>query len=125
MPGFHWGPAMNSNHCMIDLKSDARALGFATALDAWMTLLRDEGRIAGWRLMRRKLNLAGDCCADFLLEIEVDDLAQLDAAFRYLGRGGDEAARRYDQMHQHIARAEFGLYRPFPDPERVERMALI
>ncbi len=116
---------MNIYHCMIDLKSDARALGFAAALDAWMTLLRDEGRIGGWRLLRRKLNLADDGCADFLLEIEVEDLAQLDAAFRFLGRGGDEPARRYDQMHQHIARVEFGLYRPFPDPERVERLALI
>ncbi len=116
---------MNIYHCMIDLKSEARALAFAHALDLWLTLLRDDGRITGWRLMRRKLNLAGDNCADFLLEIEVVDLAQLDAAFRFLGRGDDDAYRRYDQMRQHIARVEFGLYRPFPDPERVERMALI
>ena len=116
---------MNLYHCMIDLKSDARALAFAVALENWMTLLRDEGRLEGWRLLRRKLNLAGEGCADFLLEIEVRDLAQLDAAFRFLGSGNDEASRRYDQMHQHIARVEFGLYRPFPDQERVERLALI
>ena len=116
---------MTIYHCMIDLKSDARALVFAMALDAWLTLLRDAGRIEGWRLMRRKLNLGGDDCADFLLEIEVRDLAQLDAAFRFLGKGGDEATHRYDQMHQHIARVDFGLYRPFPDPERVERLALL
>jgi len=116
---------MNLYHCMIELKSDARALAFAAALEGWMTLLQGEGRIRDWRLMRRKLNLAGEGCADFLLEIEVEDLAQLDAAFRFLGRGEDEATRRYDQMRQHIAQVEFGLYRPFPDPERVERLALI
>jgi len=116
---------MTIYHCMIDLKSDARALVFAMALDAWLTLLRDAGRIEGWRLMRRKLNLGGDGCADFLLEIEVRNLAQLDEAFHFLGRADDQATRLYDQMHQHIARVEFGLYRPFPDPERVERMALL
>ncbi|MFN3954573.1 MAG: DUF6614 family protein [Pararhodobacter sp.] len=116
---------MNVYHCMIELKSDARALVFAMALDNWLTLLKDEGRIESWRLMRRKLNLAGPGCADFLLEIEVKDLSQLDAAFRFLGRGDDQATRLYDQMRQQIAHVEYGLYRPFPDPERVDRMALI
>lgn len=116
---------MTLYHCMIDLKSDARAISFALALEAWLTLLRNAGRIGNWRLLRRKLNLAGPGCADFLLEIEVEDLAQLDRAFHYLGDGGDEAVRRYDQMRQHIARVEFGLYRPYPDPQRVERLAII
>ncbi|HHX88384.1 MAG TPA: hypothetical protein GX700_01220 [Paracoccus sp.] len=116
---------MNLYHCMIELKSDARALAFAMALESWMELLHGAGRIGAWRLLRRKLNLAGPGCADFLLEIEVADLAQLDAAFRFLGRGEDEATRRYDQMRQHVASVEYGLYRPFPDPERAEQLALI
>lgn len=116
---------MNLYHCMIELKSDAKALVFAMALDTWLTLLQSEGRIGSWRLLRRKLNLAGPGCADFLLEIEVNDLAQLDAAFRFLGRADDETTRRYDQMRQHIAHVEYGLYRPFPDPERAERLALV
>jgi len=116
---------MNLYHCMIDLKSDARAMSFALALDAWLTLLRDHGKIGAWRLLRRKLNLSGEGCADFLLEIEVQDLAQLDAAFRFLGQAEDDAIRRYDQMRQHIARVDFGLYRPYPDPERAERLAII
>lgn len=116
---------MTAYLCMIDLKSDARALAFAAALEAWMELLRREGRIEGWRLMRRKLNLADGDFGDFLLEITLTDLAQLDAAFRYLGRGGDEAVQKYDQMNQHIARVRYALYRPFPDPEQVERLALV
>lgn len=119
------GARMTQYLCLIDLKSDARALAFAAALDAWLTLLKSDGRIDGWRLMRRKLNLAGDDFGDFLLEITVQDLAQLDAAFRFLGRGGDEAVARYDQMKQHVARVRYALYRPFPDPERAERLALV
>lgn len=116
---------MNLYHCMIDLKPEAKALVFAHAMDAWLSLLQREGQISRWRLLRRKLNLAGDDCADFLLEIEVETLAQLDDAFRFLGRGDDDTTRRYDQMHQCIARVDYGLYRPFPDAEHVERLALI
>lgn len=116
---------MTSYLCMIDLKSDARALAFAAALEGWLTLLRDEGRVEDWRLMRRKLNLAGDDFSDFLLEVKVRDLAQLDAAFRYLGRADEDARVRYDRMNQHIARVRYALFRDFPDPERVERLTLI
>lgn len=119
------GQRVNLYHVMIDLKSDARALAFAHALDAWLALLQEEGRIGNWRLLRRKLNLAGPGYADFLLQIEIADLAELDAAFRFLGQASDEALRRYEQMRQHVARAEYGLYRPFPDPEGVDHLALI
>lgn len=116
---------MNLYHCMIDLKHDAKALVFASALDQWLALLQEHGRIGKWRLFRRKLNLAGPGCADFLLEIEIDDLSQLDAAFRFMAEAGDDARRRYEQMRQHVAHVEFGLYRPYPDPEGAERLALI
>jgi hypothetical protein len=116
---------MNLYHCMIDLRHDAQALSFAAALSQWLGLLQEEGRIGDWRLFRRKLNLAGPGCADFLLEIELDDLAQLDAAFHYLADADDDARRRYAQMQQHVAHVEYGLYRPFPDPEGAERLALI
>ena len=116
---------MNLYHCMIDLHQEAKALAFARALDDWMGLLQRRGTIGSWRLLRRKLNLAADSCRDFLLEIEVEDLAQLDRAFRLLGQPDDEVATAYGQVHRMVARAEFGLYRSFPDPERAERMALL
>ena len=116
---------MNLYHCMIDLKPNANALAFAHALEQWMVDLSQAGCLERWRLFRRKLNLAGPGCADFLLEIEVAELAQLDAAFHYLGLAGHDSEKRYDQMHQMIARAEFGLYRPFPDPAGTERLALV
>jgi hypothetical protein len=116
---------MNLYHCMIDLKHDAKALIFASALEQWLALLQERSRIGAWRLYRRKLNLAGPGCADFLLEIELEDLAQLDDAFRFLAEADDDALRRYEQMRQHVAHVEYGLYRPFPDPEGAERLALI
>ena len=116
---------MNLYHVMIDLKDDAKALVFAKALDAWLSYLQQNGKIGPWRLMRRKLNLASDWARDFLLEIEVEGLAQLDDAFRHVSQHSDEVEERYGLVHQMIARADYALYRSFPDPERAERVALL
>jgi hypothetical protein len=116
---------MNLYHCTIDLKDDTRALGFSQLVGQWMDLLKAEGRIRNWRLLRRKLNLAADECRDFLLEIEIDDLAQLDAAFRFAKSDNAQAEKLYNQLHGMIEVAKFGLYRPFPDPENAERMGLL
>ena len=116
---------MNLYTCAIDLRDDAKALAFANAVDLWMSHLQQAGAILSWRLLRRKLNLAADCHRDFLLEIEVKDLAQLDQAFRLSGTKDERIEQLYRNIHSLISAADFALYRPFPDPERAERMALI
>lgn len=116
---------MNLYTCSIDLKNDAKALIFARAMEDWMGHLKGSGVIRDWRLLRRKLNLASGAHRDFLLEIEVDDLTQLDKAFRTLGKHDDTIEAKYRAVHELIGTADFALYRPFPDPERAERMALI
>jgi hypothetical protein len=71
------------------------------------------------------MGLASGHHTDFLLEIEVDGLTQLEEAFAALSRADDEDERRYQILHQMIGRAEIGLYRPYPDPSQRERIALI
>lgn len=116
---------MNLYHCQIDLKQDAKALIFAQALDVWMEHLKAAGVIGSWRLLRRKMNLASDAHRDFLLEIEVENLTQLDQAFRLSGGHDEDVERMHRAVSDLIAVSEYGLYRPFPDPERSERMALL
>ncbi len=116
---------MNLYHCQIDLQHEAKALAFASAVEQWMEYLKGRQAITSWRLLRRKLNLANDSCKDFLLEIEFTDMTQLDQAFRILGAHDEEVARLYANVNALIGAADFGLFRPFPDPERAERMALI
>jgi len=116
---------MNLYHCSIDLKDGTKALAFANAVEIWMEYLQDRGKVRNWRLLRRKLGLAADSCKDFLLEIEFSDLSQLDQAFRALEEKDEEVERLYTNVNTLIAESEIGLYRPFPDPERAERMALI
>ena len=75
--------------------------------------------------MLRKFRLASGAHTDFLLEIDVGGLADLDLAFAALSSPDEAAERRYDQMHQMIGQIEVGLYRPFPDATQRERIALI
>lgn len=116
---------MNLYTCMIDLKNDSKALAFAHAVEQWLDHLMTAGVITRWHLYRRKLNLAADCYRDFLLQIEVQDLAQLDAAFRTSGQQDDHIETLYRAVHEQILSSDFALYRPFPDAERAERMALL
>ena len=103
----------------------AGAGGFGKAVEDWMSYLQSQGVIGSWQLYRRKLGLASDRQRDFLLQIEVADLAQLDQAFRMLGRKDEQIDTLYRAVSSRIASADFGLYRPFPDEERAERMALL
>ena len=116
---------MNLYHVFIDLKDDAKALQFAKQLEEWLGYLSAKGVIGDWRLLRRKLNLASTDHGDFLLEIEFEDLAHLDRAFRQVGSDSESVERLYYPVNSMIARVRVGLYRPFPDPERAERMAIL
>lgn len=116
---------MNVYHVMIDLKDDAKALVFAKALGDWLNYLQVSGKLGPWRLLRRKLNLASDSARDFLLEIEVDGLDQLDEAFRHVYSHSEEVERLYYPVHNMIARADYALYRRFPDDNRAERVAIL
>ncbi len=116
---------MNLYHCSIDLRDDAKAVAFAVAVEAWMTHLHSNDVIEDWRLCRRKLGFGGPRSRDFLLEIEVEDLSQLDHAFRFTGSRDEQVERLYTTVHQMVGDVDIALYRPFPDPQRAERMALI
>ena len=110
---------------MIDLHQEARALQFASAMSEWMEHLKAKGTIEGWTLSRRKLNLAADSFGDFMLSVDVRDLEQLDRAFHLSGSTDDTVSELYRSVHTLIKHAEFGLFREFPDAQRVERMGLI
>ena len=116
---------MNLYHCSIDLQDSAKALSFAVAMKAWMNHLQSNGVIKSWRLYRRKLGFGAPIARDFLLEIEVEDMTQLDQAFRFTASDDEEVERLYTTAHQMVGAFDIALYRPFPDPERAERMALI
>lgn len=117
---------MNLYHAMIELRNGAQALAFANAADHWLSSLAAQGLIGDWRLYRRKFRLASGRHTDFLITIEVADMAQLESAFAHLAAPDNGLdSRHYDLMHDMIASLDVGLYRPFPDPGQRETVALV
>lgn len=116
---------MNVYHCLIELRTEARALSFAHSVGLWLDHLTKLELVCGWRLMRRKFGLASGRHTDFVLEIEIKGLAALDDAFTALADADADAVQLYEKVHSMIESAEIGLYRPYPDPTQRERIALI
>jgi hypothetical protein len=101
-----------------NLRPESSDVEFVDAVDGYLGRLREEGRIAGHRVTRRKLGLGPSLLGEFHIAIEVEDLAQLDRAFAEVSkRAGPIEALRY-AVNRHACDLEFALYRDFPDPHR-------
>ncbi len=109
---------MDVYHGFFDLEAGQSDVMFADDLSAFLDFLKSEGRIEGWRLMRRKLGLGPSEMGEFHLMIEVTDLAQLDSAFASVSERAGDIERKHAQVNQQIRRVTFALYRDFPDPHR-------
>lgn len=100
------------------LKPGTGDLEFASEFKAFMEHLVAQGKIAGWRLMRRKLGLGPAEMGDWHMMIEVENLEQLDAAFSLAAARSGETEKRHFAVNSKIASVKFALYRDFPDPGR-------
>jgi len=101
-----------------DLRDSSRDLEFADNLAAWLGLLQSEGRIAGWRLTRRKLGFGPVGLGEMHVTVETDDLAQLERAFEAAARRTGDAEARHSAVFSMVRSAVFSLERDFPDPVR-------
>jgi hypothetical protein len=105
-------------HAWFDLKDGVSDAEFAQHLATYMDHLKQGGKIANWRLTRRKLGLAPAFLADFDLMIEVENLAQLDAAFGEVSTRAGVVEDVHQAVNSRVRNASFALYRDFPDPGR-------
>lgn len=103
-----------------DLKDGVSDMDFARAFETYMSFLKSEGAIEGWRLMRRKLGLSPDGMGEFHFLIEVRDLAQLDQAFGMAASRSGDTEVHHHGLNSLVTNARFALYRDFPDAARKE-----
>lgn len=101
-----------------DLAPGQRDLEFAEAVHAYLGALEADGRIAGYRLTRRKLGLAPPTLGEFHIAIETTDLAQLDRAFRAASTRADPIEGLHHAVNSRVINFQAALYRDFPDPHR-------
>ena len=103
-----------------DLGPGQRDLEFAAAVHQYLGALQADGRIAGYRLTRRKLGLGPPAFGEFHISIEVESLAQLDAAFHAVSERTDPVEALHHAVNSRVRNFQAALYRDFPDPHRVE-----
>ena len=109
---------MDIYHIWCDLQPGTSDVEFTDAVHEYLGGLEADGRIAGHRIMRRKLGLGPRSVGEFHIAIEVEDLAQLDSAFGEVSRREGPIESLHHAVNRHVARIEFALYRDFPDPGR-------
>ena len=109
---------MDIYHTWFDLKPGVSDLQFAESLGHYLGKLRADGRIASYRLTRRKLALGGDGLGEFHVAIEVEDLAQLDRAFTAVSERANPVESLHAAVNQSVSGFRAALYRDFPDPHR-------
>jgi hypothetical protein len=109
---------MDIYHAWFDLKEGVSDAELATHLATYMDHLKAGGKIAAWRLTRRKLGLAPAHLADFHLMIEVEGLAQLDAAFGEVSSRAGVVEGVHQAVNSRVKNAVFALFRDFPDDTR-------
>jgi len=109
---------MNLYNVWFDLKPGVRDVDCCEHLTKYMTHLKDEGLIEGWRLTRRKLGLGIPELGEFHIAIEVKDLRQLEAAFERVAARREPTEGFHFGANVLVTNARFALYRDFPDEVR-------
>ena len=109
---------MDVYHIWCNLKPGVSDVEFAERVAGYLGELERAGRIAGFRLTRRKLGLGPERLGEFHVAIEVRDLAQLDEAFRAVSTRAGPLEVLHAAVNQSARDLCFALYRDFPDPQR-------
>ncbi|HEY8121907.1 MAG TPA: DUF6614 family protein, partial [Myxococcota bacterium] len=86
---------------------------------AYLGALAQRGEIASYRILRRKLALGIPEVGEFLVIIEAENLAQLDRAFASVSTRSGPIEALHAAVNQRVRDLRAGLYRDFPDPQRV------
>ena len=109
---------MDLYHIWCDLKPGVSDLRFTESVGSYLGELQSAGRIAGFRVSRRKLGLGPSQLGEFHVCIEVRDLAQLDEAFGAVSARSEPIESLHAAVNQAATNLTFALYRDFPDPHR-------
>ena len=109
---------MDIYHIWCNLKEGVKDSLFCDRAQAYFDHLKTQGKIAGYRITRRKLGLGPAHLPEFHLMIEVDGLAQLDEAFNHVASRADPVEGFHHGVNSLVSEIFFALYRDFPDPVR-------
>lgn len=102
-----------------DLKPGVADTAFADHVSAYLGALKADGRIAQWRLLRRKLGFGPPGAGEWQVMIETNGLGQLDDAFNHVASRSGPIESMHYEVNRHATNITFSLMRDFPDAQRV------
>lgn len=114
------GFAMNHYEIWFNLKDTHKDVEFAGHLGGYLGHLQKLGKIAGYRLTRRKLGFGPPELGEFHVSIQAESLAQLDEAFGAAAARSGEIEQLHARVYSAVTDFRAALYRDFPDPERAK-----
>ena len=105
---------MDIYHIWCNLKPGTSDVAFCEQVNAYFGHLRDQGLVAGHRITRRKLGLGPKELPEFHIMLEVENLAQLDAAFQQVASRSGVVENLHHHVNSLVTDVLFALYRDFP-----------
>ena len=109
---------MDIYHIWCNLKDGVSDVAFADKAEGYLSYLRQQGMIEGFRITWRKLGLSPGHLAEFHLMLEVQSMAQLDDAFGHVAARQDPVESLHHAVNSLVRDVSFALYRDFPDAVR-------
>jgi hypothetical protein len=109
---------MDVYHIWCNLRPGTSDLEFCENVDGYLGELRSANQIGGHRITRRKLGLGPAEFGEFHITIEIEDLAQLDAAFQTVSTRTGAIEDLHHAVNRVACDLKFALYRDFPDAQR-------
>jgi len=102
-----------------NLRESHKDLEFCTTVNAYLGHLKAAGKIEGFRITRRKFGFGPDGLGEFNVTVWTENLAQLDSAFSMVAPREGQTEQLHRAVYSMVTDFKSGLYRDFPDPERV------
>lgn len=102
-----------------NLRDTSKDLEFCRNVDAYLGRLRNSGKIAGYKVKRRKLGFGPLELGEFNITIEVENLAQLDRAFQTAATRGPDIEPFHRAVYSMVTDFRSALMRDFPDGGRM------
>src|SRR5665213_4208049 len=100
---------MNIYHAWVNLKDGVRDLEFAASARIYLDHLKAGGKIAGFRITRRKLGLAPPQLPDWHITIDFETMDQMDDAFGEVSSRADPVEGFHHAVNSKVKDVFFAL----------------
>lgn len=102
-----------------DLKEGVKDTDFSDAVHAFLGKLQQEGKLAAYRVTRRKLGLGPAQIPEWHILLEFENMAQMDQVFAAVSARAEPVESFHLAVNSKARNLIFSLYRDFPDPGRM------